>query len=847
MKRKNYNLPDFLTLSILKFVMIAACLAIINFTVANAGGQKDKPIVIQEESLPDDLPLPIVDIKDNPAPGGIFLAPFGPAASQGGQYKPYLMILDTSCNVVSYELTPEQDKGYIGYHFKEETNGMLSYLIRKMDGIIFLTDTSYNVITSFKDTLNPYNRIRYFAHFDLLPNGHYLTVRYDFQYLDMSKYFPQGEPNGAVLQAVIQELDKDKNVVFQWRSLDYTPVSLSLDNVSPAMDYFHPNSMVLDNDGNLLLCARDLGSILKINRNTGDIIWTLGGKNNDFQFIDEHEENAPTYFSYQHDIRRLPNGNITLFDNGRQHNPQYSRAVEYELDEVNKTCKLVWEYRHDPDIFAEQHGSTQRLPNGNTLIAWGTYSMNGGAAVTEVHPDNTTALEFHFPTGLESQFIYQYPWPACPLIASVQKKEMLMLNTYDFNTTGQRTGISLKFNSLNAFIYNSMIINKYNCSPLNPEFEGRAPVVSPYRFVMLPSDINTMQAEIHLSLDDYPEVFEPGKSQIYFRPAEGSGVFKPLETTFDAENNELVAVTDTTGEFIVGYPDVAVIPADPFLLSPANGEKPDINSPVKFSWSPKGYFTSSQLQVAADTNFTEIITDSTLRYISASLSDFSEGNKYFWRVRTSNDAGSGAWSEIRSFTMSQPYLSMRIPNGGEVWDTTSQIIRWDYNLKDSVDSYFKIELYRDGALAGIIQPSRFSAVNAFKWKIPADTPPDSTYQIKVTSVTHPELSAMSENFFTIKAGITGVEDHDNSGLSLSCSPNPFSNSTLIEYYIPYYSPVNIRIFDVTGNEIAELVNDSKAEGSYKINWMPKGLPSGEYICSLTAGSRKIVKKIIFIR
>ena len=73
------------------------------------------------------------------------------------------------------------------------------------------------------------------------------------------------------------------------------------------------------------------------NRNTGAIIWRLGGKNNQFSFI-----NDTIGFSHQHAIRRLENGNISLFDNGNYHSPPFSRAIEYSLNENNKTATLVW-------------------------------------------------------------------------------------------------------------------------------------------------------------------------------------------------------------------------------------------------------------------------------------------------------------------------------------------------------------------------------------------------------------------------------------------------------------------------------------------------------------------------
>jgi hypothetical protein len=161
----------------------------------------------------------------------------------------------------------------------------------------------------------------------------------------------------------------------------------------------------VDPDGNILLSSRHLSEITKINVETGDIIWRLGGKNNQFNFV-----NDSIGFSYQHDIRRLANGDITLMDNGNMHVPAFSRAVEYKLDEVNKTATLVWQFRHTPDVYDSYMGNVQRLSDGNTIIGW------GGAhtpAVTEVRPDGSVAFEMTFPyiSGIALSYrAFRYPF-----------------------------------------------------------------------------------------------------------------------------------------------------------------------------------------------------------------------------------------------------------------------------------------------------------------------------------------------------------------------------------------------------------------------------------------------------
>jgi hypothetical protein len=88
----------------------------------------------------------------------------------------------------------------------------------------------------------------------------------------------------------------------------------------------------------------------------------------------------------------------------------YSRAVEYELDEINKIATLVWEHRNTPDIHGHILGNAQRLPNGNTLIGWGS----GHPAITEVKRDGTKVFELLLPLEMQNYRAFRFPWVGRP-------------------------------------------------------------------------------------------------------------------------------------------------------------------------------------------------------------------------------------------------------------------------------------------------------------------------------------------------------------------------------------------------------------------------------------------------
>jgi hypothetical protein len=117
-----------------------------------------------------------------------------------------------------------------------------------------------------------------------------------------------------------------------------------------------------------------------------------------------------TGFHYQHDIRRLDNGNYMLYDNGNFHSPPYSRAVEYALDTGGMTATRVWQYRDTPDTYGDFMGSAQRLPGGNTVIAWGGNHAGPITTITEVHPDGSKAFELSILNGTLNYKGYRFPW-----------------------------------------------------------------------------------------------------------------------------------------------------------------------------------------------------------------------------------------------------------------------------------------------------------------------------------------------------------------------------------------------------------------------------------------------------
>jgi hypothetical protein len=171
-------------------------------------------------------------------------------------------------------------------------------------------------------------------------------------------------------------------------------------------DWSHANSVMMAEDGSVILSLRHLDQIVSISPDFQSIQWRLGGPGSDFMF-----PNPIDRFYEQHSAVPLPNGNILLFDNGndrpREEGGQYSRPLELQLDHNNKTATAVWQFLHNPLIFSVCCSSVERLPNGNTLFLYGTNFRPDPRPfkIMEAAPDGEVAWEVvHVSPGKQNQY-----------------------------------------------------------------------------------------------------------------------------------------------------------------------------------------------------------------------------------------------------------------------------------------------------------------------------------------------------------------------------------------------------------------------------------------------------------
>lgn len=79
-------------------------------------------------------------------------------------------------------------------------------------------------------------------------------------------------------------------------------------------------------------------------------------------------------------------------------------------------------------------------------------------------------------------------------------------------------------------------------------------------------------------------------------------------------------------------------------------------------------------------------------------------------------------------------------------------------------------------------------------------------------------------------------------------PNPFNPVTTIKFGLPSEANVDLRVYNILGQEVAVLINNEmRTAGSYDVSFNAKGLSSGTYIYRLTSGNNIVTKKMVIMK
>jgi hypothetical protein len=368
-------------------------------------------------------PVTVLTHGNNIGKGDFFVSPFGGTATYANGPE----ILDQNGNVVWFHAIPA---GQEASDFRTQTyNGqpvLTWWQGTNFGGLSTGTDYIYNDKYQQIATVQAGNGLSADGHeFLITPQNTALIVAYTTATADLTSI--GGPANQTVIDGVVQEINiKTGKVLWQWNSADHVPYSQSEQPLpaspSTPWDWFHINSVKLDTDGNLLIDARDTWTGYKVDRHSGQIIWQLGGKasanNFNIQAAPGQVLNkAGEITAWQHDFESQGNGIYTFFDNesagaantgaGSSSTDQFgvSRAVTVKLDQRTHTATLINSFDQPEGLIASSQGNSQRTPEGNTVVGWGSLPY-----FSEFAPNGQLLYNAQWPTGVNSYRAYLLPW-----------------------------------------------------------------------------------------------------------------------------------------------------------------------------------------------------------------------------------------------------------------------------------------------------------------------------------------------------------------------------------------------------------------------------------------------------
>jgi hypothetical protein len=269
-------------------------------------------------------------------------------------------------------------------------DGNFAYLAHRANGIMYEADMLGNIVRAWHSSGTPKDvregsipiATDTLHHtFEQMPNGNFLMLGTEVRHFDAyptsESTYPSPTAPSDVIGDLVMEVQPDGKILRQVKLMDLiNPLRYGFESLgsgfyqesyakvlkTPAKDWSHSNAIFYDaKTDSVLLSSRHIDVVSKIDMKTGKLVWLLG---NHYGWSDAEKPYLLTPIGdnfawqyHQHAVKLTPQGTILLYDNGNyrampgqeKEKPEdaHSRAVEFKVDEANKTIEKVWSYGED--------------------------------------------------------------------------------------------------------------------------------------------------------------------------------------------------------------------------------------------------------------------------------------------------------------------------------------------------------------------------------------------------------------------------------------------------------------------------------------------------------------------
>ncbi len=323
-------------------------------------------------------------------------------------------------------------------------------------------------------------------------------------------------------------------------------------------------------------------------------------------------------------------------------------------------------------------------------------------------------------------------------------------------------------------------------------------------------------------------------------PSTDSGSYYYVVTSLDRNHNEGAAspVLQVTS------------PSSPSIALPADST-PGLPDSILFAWTGVGGASRYTFEVWNESLegvpiLTRVVSD------TATISSGFEGQTtYAWRVRAANAGGSGAFSAPARFTTGFP-VTPSLVSPADFTTNVPPTVELTWQTSPAAETY-RIQLSKNSEFSPLELDSSFVADTSISV---AGLSSYTIYFWRVQAFNAVGGSKISQAWKFRTQTITGIAD---AGLVpdryelFQNYPNPFNPSTVIRFALPEDAVVHLRIYDILGREIRNLITGaSYGPGTYSVPWNgtdDNGIAAanGVYIYRLEAKDFSRSKRMILIR
>lgn len=289
------------------------------------------------------------------------------------------------------------------------------------------------------------------------------------------------------------------------------------------------------------------------------------------------------------------------------------------------------------------------------------------------------------------------------------------------------------------------------------------------------------------------------------------------------------------------------IPDKPLQISPLNLAI-DQKDTLKFVWEDTPHSNYNRLQIASDQSFTNLVFNQNSIVDTFKTITGLEGlSTYYWRISASNVAGESINSDIRSFTTGFPKPPVLIsPAHASTEVSLTPTFVWV--KAPAAESYRFFLAEGIGILPGntildtIVTDTSFTLGKNLK--------ENKIYSWSAMALNQYGTSKLAVDLrFRTKLPTDILESSDipTSYVLRQNYPNPFNPTTKISFSLPESGFTVIKIYNLLGQQVSELLNKELAAGHYSFNFNAENLPSGIYIYVLQSGSHILSRKMILVK